>query len=311
MTNEITSNQRKQLRNLGISGVEDAVEELNNNLEKDNIQDYVIEKGDVFKSYVKDFVTKTILEMATPNTYANQEVKSNYSYLSGYKGAHSIDDQISILKNYNWGKEINWKLNDKQKTLLKKSPNGSEGWFIVPFDKTMITDHDAEKEEVVDYGKQLEMVLDFLKQSRNGKLINWREGKLGSKYYRRSKRLTKAVRKLWETQGCPEDVILVSAQFGIKHAGRSVNRASVVIFGMEYPIGSYETCVMLLTHSERLLDFNDLWIDCPGDEYAPDGDGDFSKSPCLYFSDVKLGFGTRDVSDARGFYGSVSGFLPQ
>jgi hypothetical protein len=247
--------------------------------------------------------------MATPNTYAEQEIKSNYGYLSGYKETHSIDDQISILKNYNWGREINWGLNDKQKALLEQSPTDSEGWFVVPFDKTMITDYDAEK--VVDFGKQLEMVLDFLKQSRNGKLINYREGKLGPRYYRRSKRLTQAIRELWKMQGCPEDVILISAQFGIKHAGRSVNRARVVIRGIEYPIGSYEVCIMLLTHPERLLDFNDLWIDCPGDEYTPDGDGVFSKSPCLGFDDGWLGFGAGVVSRASGCYGSASAFLPQ
>lgn len=60
----------------------------------------------------------------------------------------------------------------------------------------------------------------------------------------------------------------------------------------------------LLTNPKRLSDFGVLWLDCGGDQYRFEDDRDFQSAPCFYFSGVKLGFGTRDVSVASGAYGA-------
>lgn len=70
---------------------------------------------------------------------------------------------------------------------------------------------------------------------------------------------------------------------------------------------------MLLTHSIRLQNLDDLWIDCPGDEYSPGAAGRFGYAPFFFFDflDGRLEFDTSVVGHANGHYGSASGFSPQ
>lgn len=110
--------------------------------------------------------------------------------------------------------------------------------------------------------------------------------------------------------GRKEDVLLLSAQFGQKHAGKSIQAVRSGLQANELPLGLYEVGIMLLTHPERLQNYNDLCVDCPGDEYSPDGHGSFSMAPFVYFFG-KAGFGASVVSNAYDVFGSVSGFLPQ
>ncbi|MBI2550813.1 hypothetical protein HYV73_00505 [Candidatus Uhrbacteria bacterium] len=63
---------------------------------------------------------------------------------------------------------------------------------------------------------------------------------------------------------------------------------------------------MLLTHPERLTAYVDLFIDAPGDEYAPDAGGSFSEAPCWGFSHGELEFVTVGVAGACGDYGSAA-----
>lgn len=68
---------------------------------------------------------------------------------------------------------------------------------------------------------------------------------------------------------------------------------------------------MLLTHPERLVSYDDLWIDCAGDEYAPVAVGGFSGAPFFSFVGGEVEFAADWFDDARSDYGSASGFLPQ
>ncbi len=107
------------------------------------------------------------------------------------------------------------------------------------------------------------------------------------------------------------DTLVVPAQFGIRHRGRSVRRARETFTANEFGLGPFETGCMLLTHPERLEDYDDLWPDCAGSEYAPGEDGDFSGAPYFYFGDGEVGFGTSWVGHAREGFGSASAFLSQ
>ena len=81
--------------------------------------------------------------------------------------------------------------------------------------------------------------------------------------------------------------------------------------GTEFGLGAFAIGCMLLTHPERLQHSNDLWIDCAGDEFSPDGDSDFSSAPYFRFSDGKVKFAASYVGIAYDYYGTASGFLPQ
>jgi hypothetical protein len=79
----------------------------------------------------------------------------------------------------------------------------------------------------------------------------------------------------------------------------------------ECGLGAFAIGIMLLCHPERLKHYDDLWIDCAGDEFAPDADGVFSESPYFRFLDDGVRFDARVVGHARDYYGSASVCLPQ
>jgi hypothetical protein len=79
----------------------------------------------------------------------------------------------------------------------------------------------------------------------------------------------------------------------------------------ECGLGAFAIGIMLLTHPERLQHYDDLWIDCAGDEFAPDAGAGFSESPYFWFSGDGVGFDAFDVGFADVSYGSASVCLPQ
>ena len=79
----------------------------------------------------------------------------------------------------------------------------------------------------------------------------------------------------------------------------------------EFGLGAYHIGIMLLTHPSRLQHFDDLWIDCVGDEYASAGDGGFVSAPYFAFDDGEVEFDTRFSDDASDNYGSASAVCSQ
>jgi hypothetical protein len=283
MTEKITSNQRKQI----VRFVEDGIDAMN--LQKDGAQ-RLIENGGEFQSELKKLVER----FSITNQYADEEVESNYGYLSGYT-PKGITEQITRLRKLFPGLGLG-----NEKLAEATLPENAEGWFAIPrWEKVAPT-----------YGEAVQKVFDLIKQTRNGAFYNYREGQLGSNQLRQSAKSVSIFQKLGDEQK-DHDILVVPAQFGIRHRGRSVRRAREVMNANECGLGAFAIGIMLLTHPERLAHYDDLWIDCGGDEFAPHADGGFSGSPCFKFDGGKVEFDTYDVGDANGRYGSASVCLPQ
>ena len=77
----------------------------------------------------------------------------------------------------------------------------------------------------------------------------------------------------------------------------------------EFGLGAFAVGCMLLTHPERLVRWEQLHIDCGGDEYDWLADGDWSRCPCFSFGDVRVEFSANGVDCADQSFGSASGFL--
>jgi len=107
------------------------------------------------------------------------------------------------------------------------------------------------------------------------------------------------------------DILVVPAQFGLRHRGRSARRARAAFEANEFGLGAFAVGIMILMHPERFTNFKDLCVDCSGDEYAPDGGGDFSDMPYFLLGDGRLRFGTFRASDASDVFGTVSAFGSQ
>lgn len=283
----ITEGQKKQYLRFVEDAAERALKETG--LDKDGLQK-LIENGDEFQSRI----VTAVRELSVSNQYADEETESSYGYLSGYK-PKGITEQTNILRQLFPGVGF-----ADEKLAEGQLPPNAEGWFAIPrWEKIAPT-----------YGEAVQKVLDLIKQTRNGAFYNYRDGQLGPQYLRQSQKSAKAFQKLGDEQK-DHDILVVPAQFGLRHRGRSVRRAREVMNANEFGLGAFAVGIMILTHPERLMNYDDLWIDCAGDEFAPDADGDFSKSPYFEFSGDNVGFDAYWVDVARGDYGSASGLVSQ
>lgn len=276
--------------------VADAIEKIVTELglDKDGAQ-RVIEHGDELVVNIGEVALRTLSDLSVTDKYKDEEVKSSYDYLSGYKKPKGITEQTNILRQLFPGVG-----NACEKLALRSVPkNADAGWFAIPKWQSLAPT----------YGEAVQLVLNKLKETRNGAFYNYREGELGPDQLRQSAKTASVFQKLAEEQD-GFDILVVAAQFGLRHRGRSVRRVREILLGNEFGLGAFAIGIMLLTHPERLNHHDDLWIDCAGDEFAPGADGEFWDAPVFDFRGGKLKFDAGVVSNAHEYYGSVSGFLP-
>ena len=299
-----TSGQLRQIIRVAQDAAEKSITEFG--LSKNGAQ-RVHAHGDDLAETVRTAVIASLNDLSVTDKFKNEEVPSKYGYLSGYK-PKGLTEQANRLRELFPG--LGFANLDYQKKVESgeiKLPTGAEGWFAIPNWKK------NEKLFGATYSAAVLVVLEAIRKDRNNRFQNYRENQIDEAHLRQSVRSEKFWQVLAEAQGNP-DILIVPAQFGKRHAGRSVRRAIEVMDdnGNEFGPGAFAVGIMLLTHPERLQHYDDLWIDCAGDEF------DFSASgvrlvgaPYFRFGSDKVGFDTRRVSGPSEFCGSASGFSPQ
>lgn len=278
--------QTKWIKDLAAKAVDRAIAE--GLLDKDSIQK-LIENGDEFQADIAASIKKHSLS----GLFADEEVESSYGYLSGYSKPKSITEQIAIL-----GRLFPDIGSANEKIAEQTLPQKAEGWFAIPRWQSV-----GET-----YNEALEVVLNLIRKQRMGNFCNYHEGMIGEHYLRE----LESTKRSWEKLAQKGyDILVIAAQFGLRHRGRSVRRAREVFMANEFGLGAFEIGCMILTHPERLMNYNDLWIDCAGNEYAPGEDGLFSYAPYFCFSGgrVEVRMGRVGIGGER--LGSASSFLPQ
>lgn len=239
-------------------------------------------------------IVDKVRELASGDKFQDEEVVSHCGYVSGYRAPKAIAEQIRILR------EIFPGLRCADESLAQRPvPAGAEGWFVLPRWEAVAPSYDA----------AVEKVLVELSVRRGGRLFNYREGKLDDRHLRQAAGTREALETLGVAQQ-GKDMLVVAGQLGILHRGRSVRRALETMSINEFGLGAFAAGIMLLTHPERLQHYDDLWIDCAGDEYSPEGDGRFECAPYFGFYGGWLKFDTGWSDDASDCYGSASGFSP-
>jgi hypothetical protein len=281
----VTDGQKKQYKRF----VEDAADKalVEAGLDKEMIQK-LIERGDEFQARI----VADIREFSARNQFADEEMKSSYGYLSGYQPKRITEQCIALHKHF---PGIPLRVDEDVKGLTLFS--GAEAWFAIP-----------KWEKIADtYCEAVQKVLDLIRQVRNGKFCNYCEGQLGPQYFRQHERTAAFLKRISEAQR-DHDILVIPAQFGFRHRGRSVRRAREVMNVSEFGLGVFAVGIMLLTHPERLQHYDDLWIDCPGDEYSFEASGHFGHAPCFFFHDGCVRFDALGVGGAYADCGSASAF---
>jgi len=292
----ITDEQKKQylrfVEDATQKGAKLALEQVP--LDKEGFQK-LIERGDEFNSAIAALIVAKTRELSVSNQFANEEVESSYGYPSGYQKPKSITEQTNILRQFFPG--IGYA---DEKIAEQLFPRNTEGWFAIPrWEKIAPT-----------YREACQKVFEIIKKTRNGKFQNYREGQLDPMHLRQSEKSAKMFQKLADEQN-DHDILVIAAQFGLRHRGRSVRRAREVMNALEFGLGTFAVGIMLLTHPDRLQHYDDLWIDCAGDEFSYAAGGRFGLAPCFSFYDGRLRFDAHGVANAYGFYGSASASVPQ
>lgn len=303
MTATITSGQQRQIGMFATVAVEKELEALG--LTKDEAQ-RVIASGDELTKVFCTAAREAIQRLRSPADYASEEAVSTYGYLSGYKKPSGITEQVKLLQKAFPGLgHADIMLQARIERDSVHLPKGAEGWGCVP--------NWMKNPEIFgeNYSSAVRKMLEALKKEVGGKFYNYCEGSIDEAHLRQSDRSKAFWEILSELQGNP-DILIVPIQFGLNHRGRSIRRARVLMVDAknEFGLGAFATGCLLLTHPDRLAQYNDLWIDCAGDEFAPEADGQFVLAPCFHFSDGGLEFDASVLGRALPGYGSVSAFLP-
>jgi len=293
----VTDGQEKSYKRL----IEDAAQKgmklvlENKYLDKDGMQ-ALLERGDELSAAVVEAIVSISKKLGVSNQFANEKVASSYKYPREYAMKH-INEQIQAIADL-------FNLNPSPAFAYVKNvlptlqlPEGAEGWFAVPRWQAVAGT----------YNEAVELAVAKMDASR--KFYNYRTGQLGPNYLRLHARTSAMLDRVAETQ--PGDILIIPLQLGDLHKGESVRRAREIFYAGEFGLGSFHVLSVALVHPKRLVRFDELDMDCAGDEYAPVGGSVFSGSLYVIFDDGRVEFDNRNLGNPNGYYGSVSGFLPQ
>lgn len=243
-----------------------------------------------------------------------EEVHSDYRYPLMY-GVNPIKEQIKAL-----AKIFSLSLENTLEFVLEALPTlalpaRAEDWFAVPSVNALASRFFPEvKEPAEQYCRAVQLVLQKLGESRE--FYNQREGQLTPDHLRQCARTAHAMNLIAEQQ-MNADILVVPAQFGKRHRGRSIDQARDCFAVDEFGLDTVSIGSMLLTHPERLthpkpLDHdNKLWLNVAGDEFTLlDAKGGLNRALYFYFGDNNVGLDAELIGDTNDHFGSVSAFLP-
>ena len=147
---QATSGQQKQIIRFGSDAIEKVLEELG--LDSVGAQ-RVIEHGDEFTRAMREAAATSLKDLSVTDKYKDEEVESNYGYLSGYEKPKSITEQCNILRQIFPGVGY-----ADEKLAEGELPRYAEGWFAIPKWQTIAPT----------YAEAVQKVLDAIKTARNG-----------------------------------------------------------------------------------------------------------------------------------------------
>jgi len=244
---------------------------------------------------LKAHVLEGMYRLAASEQYSYLETPSTTEYPGEYTGPLPLEQQVTLLRG-RWPKlEPGKRMAVLERKRLAPS---AEGWCAYPLFSAIAPS----------YGEALEKEV-FAAITRDRTLKNWCEGRLGEHYLRQLPRTIafeqRVVRYLGGT------ILAVQTQMGRLHRGRAVIRARELMIGPQFGLGALAVGSFTLLHPSRFIRWEQLHADCPGDEYSPDGGGEFQSAPFFHWGDARLDFGTDFVDRPYSYFGSASAFLPQ
>ncbi|MFA6594121.1 MAG: hypothetical protein WCT16_02575 [Candidatus Buchananbacteria bacterium] len=234
-------------------------------------------------------------EGTTNLPYANERVPSSYNYPPKFR-FRSPAEQLSFWQ----AQKLTKKLDGSQVADLVKRMSlapGAEAIGVWPKFSRLGGLRPAAKK-----------IFALLTDSRD--FCNYRDDEIGWKEcWRHTVKTAGCFQRLNEYQ--PGDYFVVPLQFGRRWSGASIRHARFRLSETEFGLCPYSGGCLLLTHPDRIIGDNQLYMDMAGCEWSPGAGDDLRYSAGFDSCDDRLEFDRNIVDSAHAYYGSVSAFAPQ
>ncbi|HEV7423695.1 MAG TPA: hypothetical protein VGO21_00740, partial [Candidatus Paceibacterota bacterium] len=198
-----------------------------------------VDSGTEAMNEVRDFVRELIQKYGRVNQYANEEVASTFTCPPEYKGPKPIAEQIQKLATVfglNPDSALAYAANlPDLKSFVPEDALPFVGWFAFP--------------------RAIERGLVLAKLAESRRFYNYRESQMDR--FRVLVRTATAIEQLATQQG-NGDILVVAAQLGMRHRGRSDRRAREVFVRNEFGFDSVMGGAVTLTHPERFVRWEQL-----------------------------------------------------
>lgn len=256
-----TIDQRRELERLGSAAVGKALDDLDLDVPHALC---AIEHSDELLRRIRDTALHALQTLSHADDFIEwEEVPSHVGYPPDHK-VRSIEEQTATLRLFFP------ELGDANEGLAKRDvPEHAEGWFAIPkWQKVAPT-----------YVEAVKRVLNAIDRTRNSRFHSRNDDLTTQRSLRQSAKTEEMFAKICEEQS-DHDILVVPAQFGLRHRGRSGRRARRLMPPDELGLGVFAVGVMILTHPERFSHHrNKLWVLCAGDEL----DNGVSEMPIFRF----------------------------
>jgi len=235
----------------------------------------------------------------------SSELLSSLSYPEGYWGPRLIFDQISMIAeafDLSSCDAVSYAENLSGNSL----PRGAEGFFAFPRIDSVRNRHFPKVRGSRErYREVVRFALTILSNSHgsNGSLGDW--AKMDSVGV--CDRTSRAIATISKEQS--GDILVVPAQFGLFHCCYPASQAFDVFREEEFGLDCFAVACMIFTHPARLSSENQLFVDCPGNEFLPRSSERFGGVPsfCFQNDEIELrGHWPTDPADIS--HASVSAF---
>lgn len=232
-TLDVTTGQKKQLLRFTEDAIEKALKQ--GVYDRHSIQT-VITRGAEFN----ERIAVAINDLCVGNRYEYEDGREP-KYELEYK-VKSLSEQMDILRNK--FPELADEFEDTRLGYHYPMPVGADGYFVIPRWQLMGKTYDEAVTNVIsrmrDYDKS--------KAPYKGEI-----------------KLTKRT-EMYLSSCLGVNLMVLPAQFGSRHIGRSLRRAREVFGPCEFGLGAFEVGIMILTHPERGNTERRVNIVCAGDE---------------------------------------------
>ena len=251
---------------------------------------------------------RLIQRHSSTDQYANDVASSDYTYPKEYKGPKPIAEQVKTIATM-FGLDPTAALAFAKN--LPTLPVGAEGWFAIPKVSPIVT---KEMPYITDKAEQYceGVMLVCTKLAKSRSFLNFIEGDIVPQKLRQHARTINFLENLEAEQ--TGDILIIAAQFGRCHRGKSVRRVRKILKSNEFGLGAFATGCMALIHPERYSDSSErnlFGTYCIGDDFDySNRKGTFLDVPLFSYKN-KLCISHNSISSFPCAYGSVSAFVPQ